>query len=306
MPDRHARSRRVRDRHARLHRRPGRGAATLSAAVQSDFDPNEANNAATATITVLQPGAVPPPPPPPAQAGIFNAIGTGAILVNGVAHAADEIFQLNSGDAVDVTDGVLTFTAADGSYGSFSSSQPQPRRRLASVGRAAANLPARFAVSQPASGGPTALMLTGGDFSSCGARRSEAASKKPIRQLWGSAKGTFKTTGRYASATVRGTIWLVQDRCDGTLTTVLEGTVDVLDATRAKTVAVPAGRSYLAAPLRVPPQSAAQVAKHGLKDAGNTYATKSAFTRRLKTLGYAWRDFAKRYPRLAIALARRK
>jgi hypothetical protein len=38
----------------------------------------------------------------------------------------------------------------------------------------------------------------------------------------------------------------VQDRCDGTLTTVKRGTVAVRDFRRKKTVAVKAGHSYLA------------------------------------------------------------
>jgi hypothetical protein len=45
---------------------------------------------------------------------------------------------------------------------------------------------------------------------------------------------------------VRGTIWLTQDRCDGTLTTVKRGTVSVRDLKRRRTVSVKAGHSYLA------------------------------------------------------------
>ena len=88
----------------------------------------------------------------------------------------------------------------------------------------------------------------------CGAaaRASAAAvSKKKgphavLGKLWGNGKGKFRTNGKYSSATVRGTIWLVQDRCDGTLTTVKRGTVAVRDFKRKKTVSVKAGHSYLA------------------------------------------------------------
>jgi ferric-dicitrate binding protein FerR (iron transport regulator) len=45
---------------------------------------------------------------------------------------------------------------------------------------------------------------------------------------------------------VRGTIWLVQDECDGTLTKVKRGTVQVRDLRRKKTITVKAGHSYLA------------------------------------------------------------
>jgi hypothetical protein len=67
-----------------------------------------------------------------------------------------------------------------------------------------------------------------------------------LSKLWGSGKGRFRTKGRYSSATVRGTIWLTADRCDGTLTIVKRGTVSVRDLRRHKTVKVKAGHSYLA------------------------------------------------------------
>ena len=50
------------------------------------------------------------------------------------------------------------------------------------------------------------------------------------RKLWGSGKGNYKTVGSHGAATVQGTIWLVQDRCDGsTLVKVKHGTVWVED-----------------------------------------------------------------------------
>jgi hypothetical protein len=45
---------------------------------------------------------------------------------------------------------------------------------------------------------------------------------------------------------VRGTIWLVEDRCEGTNTRVRRGVVAVRDFKRKKTVSVKAGHSYLA------------------------------------------------------------
>ena len=98
--------------------------------------------------------------------------------------------------------------------------------------------------------------LTGGDFSKCakGARAGRAAGSGPghssassvVRQLWGNGKGKFRTHGRYGAATVRGTKWLTQDRCDGTLIRVARGTVAVSDFRRHRTVSVTAPHSYLA------------------------------------------------------------
>ena len=85
-----------------------------------------------------------------------------------------------------------------------------------------------------------------------GAPSAAAVSKKKkgphavLGKLWGNGKGKFRTNGKYSSATVRGTIWLTEDRCDGTLTTVKRGTVSVRDLRRNKTVTVKAGHSYLA------------------------------------------------------------
>jgi Ca2+-binding RTX toxin-like protein len=96
--------------------------------------------------------------------------------------------------------------------------------------------------------------LVGGDFSACptaaGRRASAAAgtksSTKTVRRLWASGKGQFRTKGRTAAATIRGTNWETIDRCDGTLIRVLKGSVAVRDAVKKRTVVVKAGDSYLA------------------------------------------------------------
>jgi PKD domain/Thrombospondin type 3 repeat len=99
----------------------------------------------------------------------------------------------------------------------------------------------------------TQLRLSGGNFaSSCrsSSTRSLAAkkrrSKKKVRSLWGDGKGSFQTRGQGAAATVRGTRWLTEDRCDGTLVRVRRGRVEVRDLFRKRTVRVRAGQSYLA------------------------------------------------------------
>jgi ferric-dicitrate binding protein FerR (iron transport regulator) len=78
------------------------------------------------------------------------------------------------------------------------------------------------------------------------AKKKKKGPKSVLGKLWGSGKGKFRTDGKYSSATVRGTIWLVADRCDGTLTKVRRGVVSVRDIKRKKTVKVKAGHSYLA------------------------------------------------------------
>ncbi len=92
------------------------------------------------------------------------------------------------------------------------------------------------------------LRLAKGDFSACKRKKASAsrATATVIRQLWGNGSGHFRTRGRYAAATVRGTNWLTADRCDGTQVKVRRGVVAVLDIPLRKTVTVRAGKSYLA------------------------------------------------------------
>jgi hypothetical protein len=96
------------------------------------------------------------------------------------------------------------------------------------------------------------LRLTGGSFRSCGARGASTsaeaarASKKKVRSLRGVAKGRFRTRGRSASATVRGTNWGTIDRCDGTLTVVRRGRVLVRDFVRHRNIVLRTGQTYLA------------------------------------------------------------
>jgi hypothetical protein len=104
-----------------------------------------------------------------------------------------------------------------------------------------------FQVRQKKQAGAVTELILEGEVPTCGAAQTQALdAKKKKRSLWGSGKGRFQTKGRYSSATVRGTIWYVEDRCDGTLTRVARGVVEVRDFVKNKTVFVKAGGSYLA------------------------------------------------------------
>jgi hypothetical protein len=91
----------------------------------------------------------------------------------------------------------------------------------------------KFTVTQPATGEPvTTLKLTGPSFrDKCGVASAASRKRRRVRRLWGDGSGRFRTAGRYSAATVRGTWWLVEDRCDGTLTRVVRGVVEVEDFT---------------------------------------------------------------------------
>jgi hypothetical protein len=104
-----------------------------------------------------------------------------------------------------------------------------------------------FRISQTRGSRPlTTLTLT--EQLACPRRGNAAAAakKKKSRKLWGDGKGAFRTSGRYSAATVRGTKWLVTDRCDSTTTRVTQGSVNVRDRVKKRTVIVRKGKSYTA------------------------------------------------------------
>jgi DNA-binding beta-propeller fold protein YncE len=75
-----------------------------------------------------------------------------------------------------------------------------------------------------------------------------SAARAARRRLWGNGSGRFRSRGRYSSAAVRGTRWLVEDRCRGTLTRVTQGTVTVRDFVRDRRIVLRRGQRYFASP----------------------------------------------------------
>ena len=108
-----------------------------------------------------------------------------------------------------------------------------------------------FQVRQARSG-LTELVLAGGDLAKvCGQRKigakiQTAGRRSIFRRVRGRGRGRFRTRGRHSSATVRGTSWEVQDRCNGTLTIVRSGTVIVRDFRKRRNITLRAGQRYLA------------------------------------------------------------
>lgn len=82
--------------------------------------------------------------------------------------------------------------------------------------------------------------------SGCEAKHAARIARAGGVKLWGHVKGHFQTRGAYGTASVRGTIWLTENRCDGTYFHVVEGTLWIRDFTRHRSVVLRAGHSYLA------------------------------------------------------------
>ncbi|MCW2992712.1 MAG: hypothetical protein JWQ18_207, partial [Conexibacter sp.] len=186
-----------------------------------------------------------------ATAAVSPVLGKtlGAATVQGTVTATSP-----SGAPVDLTSGAATVptgTLIDARAGTVELKTALDRKGATQTGHFWGG---KFEVRQAAGGhGLTQIVLRGGDFSACKATKKAVASaakatkKKPPRSLWGSDDhGRFETRGRGSVATVRGTHWLTQDTCAGTLTRVLAGAVSVRDLHRARTVLVTHGHEYLA------------------------------------------------------------
>lgn len=190
------------------------------------------------------PGVTEPAPVLGQSAVVETTSGFVAVKEPGAkfANPLNALTVIPVGSQLDTTQGTVKLTSAASAGGEtqsglfrggiFKFSQPS--------GKAAAKLPA----------GLTVLTLTGRPRCGAGAGAS-AAGKKPPR-LWGNAHGNFETEGRYATATVRGTRWLTQDTCTGTLVKVARGVVSVEDLVTHRTVSVTAGNSYLASSITKP------------------------------------------------------
>ena len=181
-------------------------------------------HAGSCTPLVAHPAGTPP-----------TGSATGTVLVNG---APFTVGPIPYGSNVDVTNGTLDMSTEAGHLTVFGGAGLTSKFQL--VRANAKKLPL------------VELRLIGGNFSSCGSRAlaRQETTGKPIRRLWGKGKGRFRTKGRFSTVSVRGTTWLTEDRCDGTLTFVRQGVVSVYDQVKKKTITVRAGRRYLAKPKK--------------------------------------------------------
>jgi streptogramin lyase len=122
--------------------------------------------------------------------------------------------QIPTGSELDTRKGTVSLTAAKGTgqQGTFTSDF----------------FDGVFTVTQARSASAVTEAKLTGPLEGCAKKRDATTAARKGRRLWGRGKGRFRTRGRRSSTTVRGTTWLVEDRCDGsTVTTVKEGTVEV-------------------------------------------------------------------------------
>jgi hypothetical protein len=125
------------------------------------------------------------------------------------------------------------------------------RARSAAGGAAAASLTADIAdgairLSQRASRRPrTTLRLAGGGFARCtAAARRARLTIRSARLIV--RRGPLSVRGRFSDVAARAATLVVTDRCDGTLTRVVNGRARVRDPSRARSVTLRRGGRHLA------------------------------------------------------------
>jgi uncharacterized delta-60 repeat protein len=200
-------------------------------------DPRGASATATRGIAVSA-AAQPPPRPVLSQQGVARPVrGIIRIRLPGTKQFVriTELTAIPNGTEIDARRGRVLLTVLRNANGDLDAARFYAGRFIFRQGKGAVPL--------------TTLKLSGGSFASCGRKRKAQRSlfalasasaqsggrkKKPVRKLWGDGRGRFRTRGKWGAATVRGTKWLTQDRCDGTRVKVARGKVDVTDLVRPK------------------------------------------------------------------------
>ena len=173
--------------------------------------------------------------PPPVVAQTVNAevkSGTVRIQLRGTNRfiELEAGRQIPMGSTIDTRNGRVTLTSADGSGGT----------------QTADFYDGIFRVTQTRGPRPVTVLTLTEQLSCPRGRGSAAQGGVKTRKLVGQRPWRFRTVGRYSAATVRGTIWLTQDRCDSTLIRVTQGSVTVRDLVKRKNVVVRRGGRYTA------------------------------------------------------------
>ena len=199
-----------------------------------------------APFTTLD-GPAPPPPPPPGPPAPPPAApelpaaeapeGGRTVLAKPVSGTVagrlprvatpvplDRAASLPIGAVIDATGGRVTITSALDDAG-------HAQRATFWAGA--------FSLAQPGRDGFVDIRLRG-PLPVCGTPRARHEDgRRRGRSLWSKDQGgRYRTHGRNSVAVVRGTQWLVRERCDGTLTRVTDGAVAVRDLNRGRTVLV--------------------------------------------------------------------
>ena len=210
------------------------------------ISPGGASDPITGTDTGTGPGTdrgngTPPVLPPSARPVLGRNVdlgpvrGTVRVTLPGTSQAVvlEDGANVPVGSLIDATDGVVALTSVRDSNG-----RTQTGRFWGGA----------FKVRQSRKGDQyTVLKLVGAMGCEERGKLSAAGRRRSARRLWGrDHRGRFRTRGRRGQATVRGTKWLTEDRCDGTLFRVKRGAIVVRDFGKSRKAKLTRGERYLA------------------------------------------------------------
>jgi hypothetical protein len=222
----------------------GTGCVAIPGATGASYAPSDGDVGATLRVLVTATNAA-------GSAGAQSA-ATAAVILVPVLHVSELVRPLGGsvrvrsrgakrfvdlhalalipdGSTIDATSGQLALTVAD---------DPQGQTSTADLHGAS------FSVKQEAGAHPLTDLALQGARPKCPTADIARASSS---SLWAhDSGGRFSTRGRYASAIVRGTTWVMTELCEGTLVQVYAGSVRVFDRTKQRTITIGAGHQYLA------------------------------------------------------------
>ena len=204
-------------------------------------------------VAVVSYGGPLPPPAAPVPGQTFNATPEGGdVLVrrpaDGQLIPLEQGASLPVGTHIDTRDGAVDVQTAPAAGHGGATQDARFHGGMFRVGQSRRN------------GKLVTIDLLHGEFAeTCGRQAARkrstrrrgvlarsAARDRVLRRLWGKGKGRFRTRGRHAAATVRGTEWSIADRCDETSVRVHEGIVDVENLLTGAVVTLRAGDRYAA------------------------------------------------------------
>jgi hypothetical protein len=189
----------------------------------------------------------PAPPPPGLAADVNVSVISGSVFIKspgGKSIPLTEVRQIAIGSVIDARHGTMKLISAGATKhstqtatitgGVFKLTQIRtgPNKGLVTLTLIYGAFP----------GAPSTAICTPHHGKAQDARLSNFI----LQTLHASARGRWRTSGRYGAATVRGTVWSITDKCNGTLFRAIVHSIQIQNFVRHISFLLTAGHSYLA------------------------------------------------------------
>ena len=201
------------------------------------------------TAQLARPGA----PQLAKTVNIAPVAGLVLLRLQGQVVPLTQLRQVPVGTEIDALQGTLKLITAKAASPGRATRQARPARRRRRTMQRGTFGGAIFRLNQASSGttrGLVALTLVEGIFKDAPtfAACKTGGESKSLETLSANARGAWVTRGHFGSVAASRARWTVTDRCDGTLTRVMGGSVLITDLARPRVIVLSSGQSYLARP----------------------------------------------------------